>query len=1347
MNSSCPAFPAARRASFPLKLNTRLAWAVFVSVLAGAPQGRAEEDLAAPLPSGVQAVWDLDKAVHETTPTRERICLNGLWQWQPAQAPSDQVPAGNWGWFKVPGPWPDIIDLMEKPPVRVPPRDVPLDRVLAKDCQTMFGHSSWKTQNLDRISAAWYQRKITVPADWANRRVVLTADYLNSVAAVYVDGQRAGDMRWPAGEVDLTSLCRPGATHVISFLVRAVPLSAVMFSYGDTIGVRQVRSSVERRGLCGDVYLIGTPAAARLTDVKVSTSVRKWEITFEAAPQALAADASYTLRAQVSDHGRTVEEFASKPFKASDLKDGRIAFTKGWKPRKLWDTHTPRNMYECRLSLADGAGKVLDNALPERFGFREFWIEGRDFYLNGSRIFLRAVPLNNAQMGAAWASYDGAKETFERLKSFGANFVYTHNYGCSPGMHLSFAEILKAADDEGMLVAFSQPHFGQYQWDSPDDGQTNGYARHAGFYVRAAGNHPSVVFYVTSHNSAGTAEMGNPNLIDGIHDAREQGGRNTAKKALQAEAVLKRLDPSRVVYHHSGGNLGSMHTANFYANLAPIQEMSDWFEHWATEGVKPVFLCEYGVPIPWDWSMYRGWYQGERNYGTVAVPWDLCVAEWDAQFLGDQAYKLTDVEKEALRWEAGQFGAGKLWHRWDYPQNALASADIDQRNDVMAMYITDNWRAFRTWGLSAFCPWDHETFWKLREGAVRGRTVVKVDWNKLQRPGFSPDYIDSPKDGKMEWLDTSFERSDWIPTSAAEAVLRNNMPLLAYIGGKPSAFTSKDHNFYAGDTFEKQLIVINDSRQAIKGNCTWSLALPKPVSSHKEVSVQTGQQARLPLSFALPAQTPPGRYELSATVKFSNGETQTDTFAIDVLPRPDAVQAGSRIALFDPKGESAKLLHALGIQCAPVDANADLSAYDTLIVGKAALDMNSPAPDIAHVRDGLKVIMFEQTSPVLEQRFGFRVEEQGLRSVFERVPDHPLLAGIVDENLRNWRGKATLLPPALQYVTGKRYTPQVMWCDIPVKRLWRAGNRGNVASVIIEKPARGDFMPILDGGYSLQFSPLMEYREGKGMVLFCQMDVTGRTESDPTAERLTRNILEYVSAWKPAPNREVLYAGNPTGKKHLELTGITPGAYQGGKLSTNAVLVVGTGGGKDLAGHNTEVADFVKAGGHVLAVGLDEQEANAFLPLKVSMKNAEHLSAFFEPFGKDSLLAGVSPADVHNRAPRTMPLVSGGAAVFGDGVLAKAQNANVVFCQFAPYDVYDEQSSLSKEEYNVRKTYRRSSFMMTRLLANLGGTGSTPILERFHQPVAKGKLEARWHDGLYLDAPMEWDDPYRYFCW
>ena len=45
------------------------------------------------------------------------------------------------------------------------------------------------------------------------------------------------------------------------------------------------------------------------------------------------------------------------------------------------------------------------------------------------------------------------------------------------------------------------------------------------------------------------------------------------------------------------------------------------------------------------------------------------------------------------------------------------------------------------------------------------------------------------------------------------------------------------------------------------------------------------------------------------------------------------------------------------------------------------------------LRDGLKVIVFEQTAEALEKRLGFRVAEYGLRRVFCRIPEHPLLAG------------------------------------------------------------------------------------------------------------------------------------------------------------------------------------------------------------------------------------------------------------------------------------------------------------------------------------------------------------------
>ena len=96
-----------------------------------------------------------------------------------------------------------------------------------------------------------------------------------------------------------------------------------------------------------------------------------------------------------------------------------------------------------------------------------------------------------------------------------------------------------------------------------------------------------------------------------------------------------------------------------------------------------------------------------------------------------------------------------------------------------------------------------------------------------------------------------------------------------------------------------------------------------------------------------------------------------------------------------------------------LDADADLSGYDVLIVGKAALTPDGPGPNVDSVRNGLKVIVFEQVAGAGR---AFWLPRGGIRSATtcsSGCRDHPTLAGLDVENLRDWRGEATLLPPRL----------------------------------------------------------------------------------------------------------------------------------------------------------------------------------------------------------------------------------------------------------------------------------------------------------------------------------------------
>ena len=373
-------------------------WNVFLaavfSVVAVASTAVCEDSSAVALPSGVRAVWDMGKAYHETTPTRESICINGLWQWQPARDKSDEPPKGNWGYFKVPGCWPGTNDWQQH------------------DSQTVFTHPSWKGEQIRSVNVAWYQREITVPKTWAGRRIAITTKYLNSRATVFIDGKKIGEMVFPAGEIDLTEACTPGSKHVLSLHVAAVsrrgPAQVLLRpTDGGRAGNLGEAARLVRRRIPGQ-----HADCARIADVKVDPSVRKAEITFDTSLKDLAAGTQYTLQSVITEKGKKVAEFTSKPFTAAELKNGRIKVTEKWKAEKLWDINTPQNTYEVALSLLGADQKVLDAAAAVCFGFRELWIDGRDFYLNGTRIYLSCNPMESPSIGATMACYEGAKEEF-----------------------------------------------------------------------------------------------------------------------------------------------------------------------------------------------------------------------------------------------------------------------------------------------------------------------------------------------------------------------------------------------------------------------------------------------------------------------------------------------------------------------------------------------------------------------------------------------------------------------------------------------------------------------------------------------------------------------------------------------------------------------------------------------------------------------------------------------------------------------------------------------------------------------------------------------------------------------
>ena len=1285
-----------------------------------------------PLPAGAEHVWDMTKAWRSASPTRERVCINGLWAFRPITEGDGDVlprPGDCWGWFKVPGIWPASGMATDQAAQNV---------LLAPWLE--------EESDLQQVDVAWYKREIVAPKAWAERRILIDFTMVQSHARVLIDSRDVGEVWFPGGLLDVTAHVRPGTTQTLAVRLTARPIEMVSHDFMAPDRVIKRRASMSVKGLTGDMYLVAEPKHNAIADVHVVTSTRHNTITFDTGIRN-ASGSACQLSARVLERGKVVKTFPPQP---ATLANGRCRMTAPWADAKLWDTDTPSNMYDAVVTLHDEAGTVLDESIPTCFGFREFWIEGRDFYLNGRRLHLRALHNQSINGSADRASLDGSLNTCRRMQEYGFNFLITANYSFRAGQVGYLDGLYKATDQTGMLASFSLPHVKDFEWklDSPEHEAR--YRKLSNWLIRRVQNHPSIVAYAMNHNATGYYGDQNPLKMDGTYDfdallTRQDDSRSryrlrTRVQAALAASIAKQLDPSRPVYHHQSGNLGDMHTVNIYLNWAPRQERSDWLEHWAAAGSKPMFFVEWGLPHISSWSSYRGPKFIWRCEAYQQI-WD---SEFAAAYVGQRAYEMTDAKVRALAYEERLWAGGKPF-RWGDLCQYIKPVE-ETHISVQAHFADDNWRAHRTWGVSAMLPWDQATMWT-RVKETRRRAVAPR-YENLQEPGIVPDGVLAGSQYIYETDSSAIE-----PTSLGRSFLRWNQPLLAYIAGGPSRFSEKSHIFLPGETIHKQLVLLNDSRRERTCSYEWNVANISGAAGHGKAIVPAGDTAFAPISIKLPETTAPGTVTLSASFTFDTGETQSDTFGIDILPSAQPRALSARIALYDPKGATAKLFDSLGVRYTKIEATAALDRFDLFVIGREALSTDAAIPGVARVHDGLNVLVFEQTADALTRRLGFRINIHGIRTAFARVASHPALAGLTDVHLRDWRGAATLTPPHLDLSAIETTNPEWTWCGFKNTRVWRCGNHGNVASVLIEKPVRGDWLPLVDCGFDLQYAPLLACAEGRGHIVFCQLDITGRTRPEPAARSLCQQLLAYLADIDPAPRRKVAYAGDGHGSDLLAKLGVPFEKMESRTPNSADLLVVGP-----KAPHVPDLNAAVTNGLHVLCLGLSSEDLQRLLPGKVKAQDREIYSEMVEHLASLPACVGVSNAELHWRTKLSIAALADTSPTSSAALKTiPIGKGLVVLCQAAPW-MFDY-----KAKPYLRTTFRRNAFLVSRLLANLGASFDVSPAQRIaarpsvrvnatNQPgsVADSPRSSRpdpWLNSYYVQSPESVDDPYRYYRW
>jgi beta-galactosidase len=616
----------------------------------------SENEADAALPSGEKLTWG-QEPLEVVSSRREEICLNGIWQFVPVLDASETRPPGGLAYIRVPGSWQSgfVSERGRGPAWR-----------------------RWGTGTAK--SAVWYQRQVKIPGHWAGRAVILGLQRVSTDASVYVNGTNCGGISWPAGELDISKAIKPGADAILCIQVQATT-EGTNRMFLDPGRVVSRAAALESKGLIGDVIISSRPKGAHISDVFVQTSTRKKELKLDIELAGVPAAGRVQFDARVFDRdGNEAKRFtAAADVDRRNLQTLPLSWT--WNDPALWDVQQP-NLYTLKLK-ASGAG--VDDEYAQRFGFREFWIDRRKLFLNGTEIHLRPTchTYMEVMMSGVSQLIDAHIDGLTRA-GFNIEEMWPVNHD-ERGKRIYRELWADRADRKGFLLLGTAVNLNQGQWHR--SGYQELWQKTLEQELRRYRNHPSIVIWTTNPNWLGHGLDQDPHYIGRNRAIADAGWKERAAIAREGNAAIKKLDPTRPVLNHAGSSIGDVYNINAYLNFMPLQEREEWLSEWSKSGDMPLLCVEFGTP--WKYSFLRG------RWGMQAGRSEPFVTEYCATYLGTEAYALETADyRRAIR---AKFQGGMAYREWDQDP-VVDFSPAYQR--LQALFSRNTFRSWRTWGIS-----------------------------------------------------------------------------------------------------------------------------------------------------------------------------------------------------------------------------------------------------------------------------------------------------------------------------------------------------------------------------------------------------------------------------------------------------------------------------------------------------------------------------------------------------------------------------------------------------------------------------------------------------------------------
>ncbi|MCB9850722.1 MAG: hypothetical protein H6817_08455 [Phycisphaerales bacterium] len=395
-----------------------------------------------------------------------------------------------------------------------------------------------------KASAGWYRRAFRLDNTLAGGRCVLCFDAVLGAASIWVNGKHVGGSteNFLPFEFDVTDFVHADGENELVVYVGPPPKQ-------DGLWLQPCGSwfGWHCRGIWQPVRLELRPAIA-ITDVFAAPSVREGKLSVEVTVLAGGVGGKGQVAVAIEEAGKVVLDLGSVAVDVPERGQTVVRLERAWPDAQLWSPDDP-HLYHATAKL-EVAG-APPHTRQVRFGFREFWIEGTEFRLNGVPIRLFGDSWH--YMGPVQQNPAYARTWYTFAKQVGVNCIRTHAMPYPPFY-------FELADEMGMLIIDETAVYGSAGTLAYDEDAFWENARgHMRRLVRRDRNHPSIIFWSACNE---TVWKGGEKIYEPL-------------ASLGAEAM--KLDPSRFVsYDENDCDLG---------------------------GRSPVHCGHYGTPQHWD----RAW--------------------------------------------------------------------------------------------------------------------------------------------------------------------------------------------------------------------------------------------------------------------------------------------------------------------------------------------------------------------------------------------------------------------------------------------------------------------------------------------------------------------------------------------------------------------------------------------------------------------------------------------------------------------------------------------------------------------------------------------------------------------